>query len=159
MHDKANPSRELQTALTQQGCAYEVLQHEAYTSSDEATRFTGIQPEQAAKALLYKATGEYILAVLPASERVSSSRLRRALEVKRIDMASPQELMDVMGCPPGACHPIGRLAGIRTIVDPSLSSNETIGFSTGDPTRTITMAYEDYIQVADPHIAEIRQVD
>ena len=150
--------RELTAFLDQNECPYSLLEHEPYHSSEEASRITSVKPEHAAKSLLYASAGEYALAVLPASERVSTSKLRRALHTKDVRLALPDDIEQLMGCKIGTCHPVGRLAGIRTIVDPSLGQSEVIGFSTGDPEHTITMRYVDYERVAIPEVIEIRSV-
>ena len=147
--------RKLLDFLRDQDADYLLRQHEPYSSTEEATRITGIPPERAAKALLFQAAGQFALAVLPANARVHSGKLRRALSVKRLQMATPDQLREIMNCEPGTCHPIGRVAGVQTIVDPTLGNNETFSFSTGDPTHTITMPYAEYVRVAEPTIADI----
>ncbi len=153
-----NVFNELTAFLDENKASYVVLDHEPYSSSEEATAITGISPEQAAKALLYRNLGDYVLVALPASERVSSGKLRRALQTRDIRLASPQEVEEVMDCVVGTCHPIGRLAGIHTIADPSLGEHQLISFSTGNPCRTITMEYPEYVRVAQPDIQSIRAI-
>lgn len=143
------------TLLDDERCPYTLFEHEPYGSTDEAAEITGVPLEQAAKSLLYATMGGYVLAVLPAVDRVSSGKLRRATQSRDVRMASPDVVEQVMGCVVGTCHPIGRLAGIRTIVDPKLAERDVVSFSAGSPTHTITMQYADYERIALPEVVDI----
>jgi prolyl-tRNA editing enzyme YbaK/EbsC (Cys-tRNA(Pro) deacylase) len=94
--------------------------------------------------------------VLPVAERTSSGKLRRAIGAKDVRLAPADDVYEVMGCKPGTCHPIGKMIGLRTIVDKSLEENEIIGIATGDTEHTIVLSYSEYARVAMPEIVDIR---
>ena len=130
--------------LTTSGVNYEVVEHEEFTSLDDAMNKTGLNPNQAAKSLLYESIGGLALVVLPLSRRVSNAKLRLHLDSTNVKLATKDEVLAVTGSEVGYCHAMGSLYGASTIADVSLSEVDVIGFSAGDARHTIKMSFNDY---------------
>jgi len=142
--------------LDDQGVAYRVLEHEPYSTTEEAGQRAGIRPRQGAKSMLFSSLGEHVLAVVPADQRVSYKKMRKILGTSNLRLASPEEVMDTMGCEVGTCHPFGNLIGARTLVDPSMGDESEIVFNAGYNTRSLFVAYVDYERIVSPELHDIK---
>lgn len=136
--------------------AYEQIVHEPVFTSEQAAAIRGMSLSQGAKSLLMKTKeGEFVLVVLPGDKRADSKKLKALLGTKEIRFATPEEVEAKMGCKIGSCYPLGIIAGLRTLVDPSLGENETISFNPGRHDVSIKMKYADYLKLADPKVVAI----
>lgn len=144
--------------LTEGGVQYEVTEHKAVLTSEEAAEVRGVPLATGAKAMLLKDSGkkltregiEYMMAVLSASCKFSSKQFKKTSGCKNFRFATPEEVHNVTGCLPGAVPPFGKMFGIPIWVDRSLGKNETINFNCGLRTKSISMKYEDYFKVEGP---------
>ena len=59
-------------------------------------------------------------------------------------------MFELVGCLPGAVPPFGKIFGIPTWVDRSLTKQEKINFNCGLRTHSIAMAYAEYLRVEQP---------
>lgn len=152
-----NPYDAIIELLKNSHIKYETLRHEPVFTSKQAAKIRGTSLKQGAKALLLKADGEFILAVLPGDRRMDSKKMKAFLSVKDLRFATPEEVEQTMGCKIGACYPFGNLIGVRMIVDPLLGENEIISFNPGVHDKSLKMNYTDYERIARPEIASISQ--
>lgn len=151
----SNPYEEIVKLLRSKAVHFEELLHEPVYTSEQAAAVRGLQMHAGAKSLLLKAGDEFVLAVLPGDRKLDSKKLREYLGVKELRFAKPEEVKEVMGCEIGACYPFGEIAGVRMIVDPSLSENEIISFNPGVHNKSIKIGWEDYSKVTNPKISDI----
>ncbi len=140
--------------LEESGVEYRTMEHEAVRTSEEAAAVRGTRLEQGAKALVLECGDELILAVISAASKVDFKALKKALEQKRVQMASADKVMDATGCRPGGVPPFGHLFGLRVIVDPTLLENEWIDFNAGERTRSVEMRAQDYVTLAGAEVIE-----
>ena len=128
---------------------YEWIRHEPVFTSEQAAAIRGMSIEQGAKSLLFKTKeGTFVLAVMPGNKRVDSKLMKAYLRTKSIRFATPEEVVDQMGCEIGSCYPFGVVAGLRTLIDLSLGKNEIISFNPGRHDISIKLRYEDYQKLA-----------
>ena len=128
---------------------YEKFEHDPVFTSEEAAAIRGVSMSQAAKALLFKTKeGNFVLMVLPGDKRADSRKLKEYLGTKSIRFATPEEVEEQMGCKIGSCYPLGIIAGLRTLVDKSLSQNKEIFFNPGRHDISIKMKYTDFLALA-----------
>jgi len=132
---------------------YEKYEHEPVFTSEQAAAVRGANMSQAAKSLLFKTKeGNFVLVVLPGDKRADSRRLKELLHTKAIRFATPEEVEEQMKCKIGSCYPLGIIAGLRTLVDDSLSQNEEIFFNPARHDVSIKMRYTDYEKLAKPEL-------
>jgi Ala-tRNA(Pro) deacylase len=113
----------------QHGVKYEVTEHKAVHTSEEAAEVRGVSLDSGAKAMLLKDSGKkltlegvpFYLAVMSASKRFSSKQFKKLINCKNIKFASPEEVHKVTGCLTGAVPPLGKIFGVPVWVDRSLS--------------------------------------
>ena len=110
---------------------FEKLEHEPVYTSEQAAAVRGMDLESGAKALLFKADNDFVLVVLGGHKKVDWKKLKQLLAVKKIRMATSEEVIDQMGVEVGACYPFGNVAGLRTLADKSLAEQEIISCNPG----------------------------
>ena len=149
------PYQKIITFLQGKHVTYEALEHEPVFTSEQAAVVRGTKLHQGAKALLFKAKNDFVLVVMPADKKGDSKKIKEVLGVKDLRFATPGEVKDLMDCEIGACYPFGGIIGIRTLVDQGLADNEFIAFNAGDHTKSLKIAYKDYIQATEPELVDV----
>jgi Ala-tRNA(Pro) deacylase len=137
---------------------YETLPHPQAFEAREAAQTLHLAKKQFAKAILFHADGRQVMAVLPASHRLSVHQLRDALGVKHLEMVPEKELaMLCSDCELGAFPPFGDLYGMEVWADHSLAGSPDIVFNAGSHTEAVRIAYADYVKLARPRTARFAE--
>ncbi len=110
---------EVKRYLNEQGADYELVEHEErFTAASEA-QAAGVEPADAAKLVILRDAESYVMAVIPASQRLDLGKARRLLEASRsLRLATEEEIgRDFERFEVGAIPPFGPLHGVSQIVD------------------------------------------
>ena len=134
---------------------YELIEHEPAITSADAVRITGWSMESGAKSILFKIDSGFVLAIVRGPNRVDFKKLRQILGVRKARLATPDEVLEVMGVEVGACYPFASIAGVKTIVDKTLAEFEKISFSPGTHTNHIRLAWQDYRALNNPRLVDL----
>ncbi len=130
---------------------FEVLLHAPSHSAAHLAGSVHVPGRSVAKAVLVKAGGSFALAVLPATHRIETERLGEVLGAGPLRIATEAEVEAVFAdCEPGALPPFGRLYGLTTIVDASLSAGADIVFIGNTRHEGVRMRFKDYESIEEP---------
>lgn len=144
--------------LDENSIGYLVKPHskKVYTC-EEAAIERGVRVEQIVKCMVVKvAANEFIMALIPGNKRLSLKQLARACGVKRVSIASREEVQAVTGYPVGAISPIGiRKRNIDIYMDDSVKNEEFVDISSGRPDAGIELTSSNLIDLLNPHISTI----
>jgi Ala-tRNA(Pro) deacylase len=122
----------LQKHLTQKHIAYDVLSHSPTIASLLTAHASHVPPNCLAKGVVVRTRDRYVLAVLPASQRISREGLKAELG-ESFDLASEKELDQLFGdCAPGAIPPIGECYGLDALLEQSICDRADVYFEAGD---------------------------
>ena len=78
---------------------------------------------------------------------------------KSTRFASPEEVLAITGCVPGAVPPFGSVWGLRTFLDSSLQEQgPSINFNAGLRTFSVAMSLDDYVAIEKPQLCAVRSV-
>ena len=138
--------------LREHGVQFHLMEHEPVFTSEEASRVRGTPIEAGAKALVLRAEGETVHVVLPGDRRVDNAQLRAILGTRTLRFATPEELLTLTGCTPGAVPPFGNLFGLPVLVDEELARRDNIAFNAGSHTVSIVMRCADFLRLAEARI-------
>jgi Ala-tRNA(Pro) deacylase len=152
-----DPFQKIIELLDSQDIKYEILEHEPVYTSEQAAKVRNESINSGAKSLLLRAGGYFVLAVLPGGKRLSSKKVKKFLGLKDLRFATPQEVKEAMGCEIGSCYPLGKIIGVRTIIDNALLENEDISFNPGLHEKTIKLKLRDYLSLAAAEITDISE--
>jgi prolyl-tRNA editing enzyme YbaK/EbsC (Cys-tRNA(Pro) deacylase) len=70
---------------------------------------------------------------------------------------TPDELLALTGCAPGAVPPFGNLFGLEVLVDEELTRVDQIAFNAGSREVSVTMRCADFVRLAGARIARFAQ--
>src|SRR5204863_7489432 len=95
-----------------------------------------------------------VMCALPACYRVDLGELKDQLQANDIRLADEQKLAELFpDCEIGAAPPIGRLYGLTTLMDESLTADDRVTFQAGTHDESVTLSLMEYRRVAQPEIA------
>jgi Ala-tRNA(Pro) deacylase len=138
--------------LGEAGVAFRRLEHEPVYTSEAAARARGTPLEAGAKALVVLAEDRPVHLVLPGDRRVDNARLRAILGVRRLRFATPEELLRLTGCAPGAVPPFGNLFGLPVLLDEALTRQAEVAFNAGSHTVSVVMRLDDLVRLSAAHV-------
>jgi Ala-tRNA(Pro) deacylase len=143
--------------LREAGVQFELLPHRRTTTASGEARVLGVLPQAVAKTVIASDDqGRKIRAVVPASSRVSMSKLAGAVSVGSVQVLTETELV---GAYPqfelGAVPPFGGPAGDRVVVDRSLAGYEHVVFDGGVHDTSLRMQTDDLVEIAEAELADI----
>jgi Ala-tRNA(Pro) deacylase len=145
--------------LNERGIQHEVVEHdERFTAAGEA-RASGIGPEDAAKDVVLRRGTAYVLAVIPASERLDLRKAAKLLDDEgELRLATEEEIAsDFSQFEVGALPPFGPLLGIAQIVDRRLLDIERVLCSSGDHRHSLKVDPNEMVRLADARVGDLCQ--
>lgn len=129
---------------------YRVIEHEPVQTSEQSAKIRGTKLEQGAKALVLFGDDKPFLLVLSAAKKADMQKIKTALQVERVRLASPKEVMQLTGLGIGSIPPVGSVLKLKTYLDASLGENTEIAFNAGLLTRSVVMDYAGFIKMEQP---------
>ena len=141
---------------------YTHLTHDYVRTSEDAAKIRGTNIEDAAKAIILKVQSKdglfhFIQAIIPANQRIDLKKLKLLLDSKNVALAGPDEVLERTGCTVGSVPPFGKLFDIPMYMDESILKKDFIVFSAGTHNDSIQMKAQDYYEILEPAVVEIRK--
>jgi Ala-tRNA(Pro) deacylase len=149
--------------LDENGIRYRVRLHEPRFTAQETAQQAHVSGKIFAKAVVLRAPGgdgvaAYLVAALPANERVDLARLGRLLG-HPVELASEDEISLLFpGIEIGALPPFGALARLPVVADAALSRVPSIVFHGGRLTALVEMRWMDFQRLVLPRVLEYGRV-
>lgn len=145
--------KRLMEYLDQNGIKYVVIHHSQAFTAREVAVSAHIPGKEVAKTVIVKVDGRPMMAVLPASQMIDLSQLRRALGAGSVVLASESEFNTLFpDCEVGAMPPFGNLFNMDVVVADSLREDEQIAFNGGTHRELVRMAYADFERLVQPKV-------
>ncbi len=134
--------------LASHGTTYDVVEHAPTISAEETAQQARVSSDLVLKAILLRDKSGYVLAILPASDRLDLDRIRIFLH-RRVRLATEQEIAKIFSdCEPGAIPAVGAAYNLDMLVDDRLANRSEIYFDGGDHRSLIHMNGADFWQLA-----------
>ena len=115
-----------------------------------------VSVEKIAKSIvMLDSNGDPLLAIVPAQSKVSHKKIKIALGVKDVRLASPEEVLKHSGYPAGGVSPFSNIS--RLLLDPQVLKNERVIVGGGDIDRLVEIRTEDIVNILKPRIADVTQ--
>ncbi len=144
--------------LREHRAAHSVIDHPAAYSAQRMAESVHVSGDMVAKSVVLKAGRGfcYYLAVVPATARVDLDKVRAAMGVDKIELASEHEIAQhYHDCELGAMPPFGSRIDMETIIDESVACAEDIVFESNSHCQAIRMKYLDYYALEHPLVVRI----
>jgi Ala-tRNA(Pro) deacylase len=147
----------IQELLDRNGIPYEVSEHVAVYSSEDAAEVRGVKLKTGVKALVLKTEkAHFVLGLIAADKKIDLKKLAKIVKTKKLQLASPQEVLKITSCEIGSVHPFGNLHGLPTYMDDSVLENDMVNFNAGLHTVSIQMKAKDLNKAIKPLIEDFR---
>jgi len=139
----------LMASLKASNVQFEVIRHlEAFTAP-ELAELEHVKGRLHAKVVLVHCKDRHRMLVLPTDHRVDMEKLEAMFHEPAV-IDSESELQSLFpDCALGKMPPFGKLYGLPTLIDQSLTEEETIVFEAGTHTDAIKMKMADYLRLAE----------
>lgn len=144
----------LQSYLDQMGVHYRVSRHDTAYTASRLAEMEHVPGRKVIKPVVVRADGQFVMCALPASHRIDLEALKRQLEAGEVSLVEESKLAELFpDCEVGAEPPIGRLYGMTTLMDESLTADDQVTFQAGTHQEAVTMSLAEYRRVAQPEMA------
>ena len=137
----------LKEYLDSRRLTYEVIGHDHSESTQRIAAAAHVPGDRLVKPVLLGDEQSYLLAVIPATHRLSLGRLNQ-LTARSLELVPESEMRTAFSdCECGAIPPIGEAYGIDTVLDLHLVRSEEVYFESGDHEHLIQMRGEDFLNL------------
>jgi Cys-tRNA(Pro) deacylase len=143
--------------LDQQGVAYTIKTHSRPALTCEtAAAERGVRVSQIVKCMIGETeTGQVVVMLLPGDKTLKSSKARKFLGAKSLQLVPPPRLAEEFGLTVGAISPVQLLDRSTILMDPSVLDEKTVDISSGDPLAGVELAAADLRDVLDARLVEM----
>jgi Cys-tRNA(Pro)/Cys-tRNA(Cys) deacylase len=148
--------------LTAAGVTFSVHEydHEARRHfGDETVALLGVSADRVFKTLIASVAGsakpELAVGIVPVSGQLDLKALARTLGWKNADMADPAVAQRSSGYVVGGISPLGQRTRLRTVIDASAMTYQTVLVSGGRRGLQVEIAPADLVRLTDGLVAEI----
>jgi Ala-tRNA(Pro) deacylase len=136
--------------LAEERVSCELLLHPPAFTAQKRAKFLHVSGGRVGKCVLLRAPSRWLLAVLPATRRVDLDALAEALGGP-VRLANSQELGEVFrDCEWGAAPPFGRLYGLETLLEESISPQAWLVFETHTHMEAVRIRCDDFERLERP---------
>ena len=145
----------IQSFLDKRGIRFRAAEHEPRPTSQEIAATSHISGKHFAKTVVLKTGhGEFLLAVVPATEHLNLQRLSEWIG-RGVELAGEQEFAAMFpDCEVGAMPPFGELYNLPVLVDGCLARSGKLAMSAGTHRDMIEMSWDDFRSVANARVIE-----
>jgi Ala-tRNA(Pro) deacylase len=146
--------------LDASGACYRLIEHAPEGRTELVSALRGHDLASAAKCLILlvkigkKQTG-YVLAVVPGDARLDLAAVKALLGASYVAFAGTGKAEQLAGSVTGTVLPFSYDERLELIADPALLDHGELYFNAGRLDRSIALASQDYLRLAQPRIARI----
>ncbi|MPZ84906.1 MAG: YbaK/prolyl-tRNA synthetase associated domain-containing protein [Actinophytocola sp.] len=142
------------------GARYRLIDHAPEGRTELVSALRGHDVALAAKCLVVmvkigKKQTRYLLAVVPGNARVSLAALKELVGGTYVGFAATAKAEELAGSVTGTVLPISYDPRLELVVDPALLTAPELFFNAARLDRSIALATEDYVRVAEPRVEHI----
>jgi Ala-tRNA(Pro) deacylase len=141
----------LDDLLVSRHISFQRLPHRRTYTANRMAQALHVKGREVAKTVLLKTGQGHMVAVLPATHQIDLEQLREDLGDPNISLAAEEEMDRLFpDCERGAVPPFGSLYQVPTIMDDSLTDDESIVFEGPDHEQAIRISLQDYEAIEHP---------
>ncbi len=149
-------SRLVQQHLVDAGVCAEIRElPESTRTAAEAADALGCAVGAIASSLLFFADGEPLLVMASGRHRVDTSLLATQIGAASIDMATAKQVKAVTGQAIGGVAPIGHPTPVRTVIDKTLRSHDTLWAAAGTLHTVLPLTFDELKALTDGTVVTV----
>jgi len=97
--------------------------------------------------MVLRAEDKFMVYITLQGKRLNMDAIKETLDIKKIKLATAEELKEHFGAEPGCAYPFGFAQEVSIYVDPTIYEQEWLLFSPVLPTRTVQARGQDLKKV------------
>ncbi|NHB59484.1 Cys-tRNA(Pro) deacylase [Acinetobacter sp. 194] len=121
----------------------------------EAAEKLGLKVEEVFKTLMVTDEKNYFVAILPVDHQLNLKKVASAFGCKKLQMANPKDAERLSGYLVGGISPIGQKKRLKTVIDASAETLETMYVSGGKRGLDIGLKPQDLAQVLNAQFIDV----
>ena len=139
---------------------FDILPHDETYEAQRMAQSVHESGHHVAKTVLLRLGADnYVVVVLPATRSVDFEAAQKAFGVEQVNLATEQEMSQhCPDCEVGALPPFGSQYTMKTVVDESLTNEDTIVFESNTHSESIRMKYTDFERLENPEVVSLSQL-
>ena len=126
---------------------FAVIDHKQIFTAHDLAQTLKEDFQKIAKTLLVKADKQYLIVVIPAYYRLDFKKLKKVLNVKKVEIPSEKIMEKVLKVKVGGITPFGALHKLETLVDKSLLKTQETIMNAGSFTQSLRLKVKDFIKL------------
>lgn len=131
---------------------------ETVESVMKASKASGMPPHNIVKTLILIADGKPYAVLISGDRRLDLKKLRKLLKVKKVRLAKPSELEEMIGLKPGEISPlIESVAKLYVILDKEVLNREVVLVGGGSIHHLVKVKVNELVSVLNPTIADVSE--
>ncbi len=129
---------------------FKTLYHPPASTAQKRAKYLRLPGKLVAKSVLLRGPQEFLLAVLPATMNVDTTRLSEIVG-KPLRLAGNDDIPQLFpDCEWGVVPPFGRLYGLNTMLEDSVHPDDHLVFESNSQFQDISMTCRDFEQLENP---------
>lgn len=134
---------------------YKLYKHKEVYTADKIAKACKVPEKSVIKGLFLKGTGgKFILALLPANMAVKITKIKKTLELKKLEIANEKEMKAKTGFKPGAAPFLGKMLKVLVVTDKLLQKTKSLVFPGGDYKTSIEVNSLDWFKLEQPEVLD-----
>lgn len=125
----------------------------SHATIEQVSQLLGVRPRDLVKTLIYEADGAPVAVLIRGDHEANEAKIRRALGVQSLELASPEVIQRVTGAPVGFAGPVGLKIPIWADHDARGVRNAVVGANEADKHYTGANVDRDF---RIDHVADLR---
>jgi len=107
------------------------------------------------KSLLFRTESSFILCLVSGDNTCSLNKLKKIVNIKKISMASPEEVKMQTGYTIGGVSPVGHNKNIEILIDNSLERFNDLYAAAGHPNCVFKINFKDLQKITNGRVKEL----
>jgi Cys-tRNA(Pro)/Cys-tRNA(Cys) deacylase len=143
--------------LRSRGIAYTLKPHQRPALTCElAAQERGVRLSQIVKCMIGETEQQVLVAMLlPGDRKLKSSKARKWLKVKSLQLVPPEALRTEYDLIVGAISPVDLIGRATILMDPAVLDEEVVDISSGDPLAGLELPSKDLRDLLDAQVTEL----
>lgn len=149
-------SKDLEEFLKSKNVAFKIRFHGETYSAKKASEELGVSLSCIAKSIVFVTEeGNPLLVIVPGDKKINQNLLAKILGLKKIRLATAEEVLKFTGYEAGAVPPIGHKENIPVILDEILLTKDVIYAGGGSVNSTLEISPKDLEKLLNPKVMKV----
>ncbi|MCL4364240.1 tryptophan--tRNA ligase [Patescibacteria group bacterium] len=147
---------EYSNELKRLGINHEILEHPELVSVEDVQKYLGFGLDEALATLIMKTEKGFVALIKRGDSSLESKKVKKALGIESLRMATDEEFKKLTGVVPGAAHILHKVE--RTLIDERVFEKTKINGGSGSLLYTFRYEVQDLKKIPNSQVADITKI-